>query len=273
MTDRNDEFTRRSFLKALGASLALAGLDGCTRMPAEKILPFVRQPPELTPGIPVHYATSMVIDGYATGIVVEAHEGRPTKIEGNPDHPASLGAAGVFEQASLLQLYDPHRATMLRTGRSPATWETFAAAMAPAKLRQRVGVRGAGLALLLEPTSSPLLAGLLARLQVLYPDMGVHYYAPLQADSANEALAAAGGTVIPQYDIRAARVILAMDADFLAASPFHLRYAREFADRRRDPLQDMNRLYVAEPSYTVTGAAADPLPGRREPGARGIPET
>ncbi|MEO7986443.1 MAG: 4Fe-4S dicluster domain-containing protein, partial [Gemmatimonadales bacterium] len=245
MGDHDDDFSRRSFLKALGASLALAGLDGCTRMPAEKILPFVHQPPEFTPGVPVHYATSMLIDGYATGLVVEAHEGRPTKIEGNPEHPASLGAAGVFEQASLLQLYDPHRAASVRAGRR---WPRVAAAMRPDKLRPRVGARGAGLALLLEPTSSPLVKDLFDRLRALYPAIGIHYYAPLTGST---------GMVIPQYDFHAADVILALDANFLAAGPFHLRYARDFADRRRDPREGMNRLYAAEPGYSVTGAAAD----------------
>jgi hypothetical protein len=257
--DRNhdDEVTRRSFLKALGASLALAGLDGCTRMPGEHILPFVNQPPEFTPGIPVHYATSMVLDGYATGLVVEAHEGRPTKIEGNPDHPASLGAAGVLEQASLLQLYDPDRATAIRAARATSTWQAFAATMGPPALRQRLGARGAGLALLLEPTSSPLIADLLAKVQSRYPDMSIHYYAPLTPDSPTSARTVTGAAVVPQYDLQAANVILGVDSDFLATGPFHLRYARAFADRRRDPLASMNRLYVAEPGFTVTGAAAD----------------
>src|SRR5690348_4966988 len=108
--ERGDGINRRSFFKLLGASLALAGVGACTSMPDEKILPYVNQPPEITPGIPLHYATSMVLDGYATGLLVESHAGRPTKIEGNPDHPASLGASGVYEQASVLELYDPHRA-------------------------------------------------------------------------------------------------------------------------------------------------------------------
>src|SRR5438045_8410220 len=103
----DDPLGRRRFVTLLGASLALAGLDGCSRMPPRDILPYVDQP-ELTPGRPRYYATSMVLDGYATGLLVESHEGRPTKVEGHPDHPASLGAAGVFEQASVLQLYDPH---------------------------------------------------------------------------------------------------------------------------------------------------------------------
>jgi Fe-S-cluster-containing dehydrogenase component len=250
-----DDLTRRSFLKALGASIALAGLDGCTRIPAEKILPFVTQPPELTPGVAVHYATSMVLDGYATGLVVEAHEGRPTKIEGNPDHPASLGASGILEQASVLQLYDPHRAKRIRSGGAPSTWQSFTTAMSPAALRQRVGARGTGLALLLEPTSSPLISSALALLQTLYPDMSVYYYAPLLSDASSTALTADG--LIPQYDIGAADVILSVGSDFLAAGPFHLRYARQFSDRRRTPLTGMNRLYVAETGFSVTGATAD----------------
>ncbi|HWC46677.1 MAG TPA: oxidoreductase, partial [Casimicrobiaceae bacterium] len=246
MLNDGDDVTRRSFLKLLGASIALAGLDGCTRMPAEKILPYVNQPPELTPGVPVYYATSMVLDGFATGLLVEAHDGRPTKIEGNPDHPASLGAAGVFEQASLLQLYDPSRATRVRNGSATASWRAFAATFAPEQLRRRVG-DGERLALLLEPTSSPLVADLLARIQTLYPRSSVHYYAPL----------ARGDALIPQYDLRSADVILAVDSDFLASGPFSLRYAREFADGRRDPRRGMNRLYVMEGSFTPTGAAAD----------------
>ena len=251
----HDDLTRRSFLKALGASMALAGLDGCTRIPAEKILPFVIEPPELTPGVPVHYATSMVLDGFATGLVVEAHEGRPTKIEGNPDHPASLGAAGVLEQASLFQLYDPDRATRVRSGGASSTWAAFTNAMSPSALAARVGARGERLAVLLEPTSSPVVASALAALQSHYPDMRVYYYAPLAPGAAGEAFTTPG--LIPQYDVHAADVILTAGADFLAAGPFHLRYAREFADRRRTPLAGMNRLYTIEPGFSVTGATAD----------------
>ena len=127
--------------------------------------------------------------------------------------------------------------------------------MSPAALRQRVGARGTGLALLLEPTSSPLISSALASLQTLYPDMSVYYYAPLISDASSTALTADG--LIPQYDIGAADVILSVGSDFLAAGPFHLRYARQFSDRRRTPLTGMNRLYVAETGFSVTGATAD----------------
>jgi molybdopterin-containing oxidoreductase family iron-sulfur binding subunit len=250
-----DELTRRSFLKALGASLALAGLDGCTRMPAEKILPYVHEPPELVPGVASHYATSMMLDGFATGLVVETHEGRPTKIEGNPDHPASLGASGMLEQASLLQLYDPDRAKSVRTGAAPSSWRAFAAAVSPSTLRPRVGARGAGLALLLEPTSSPLISSQLAAVRALYPDATICFYSSGQSRSLDAAFDATD--VIPQYDLRSADVIFSAGSDFLASGPFALRLARQFADGRRAPSTSMNRLYVAEAGFSVTGGAAD----------------
>src|SRR5919202_985403 len=127
--------SRRNFLRLLSASAALAGVGACTRRPAEKILPYVSRPPELTPGIPLHYATSMVLGGYATGLLVESHEGRPTKVEGNPEHPASLGAAGVYEQASVLQLYDPHRARAVRRGNRATTWSDLVRSLAPDQMR------------------------------------------------------------------------------------------------------------------------------------------
>jgi molybdopterin-containing oxidoreductase family iron-sulfur binding subunit len=255
MHESSEDLSRRGFLKFLGASVALAGLDGCTRMPADKIIPFVNQPPELTPGIPVHYATSMVLDGFATGLIVEAHEGRPTKIEGNPGHPASLGAAGIFEQASLLQLYDPDRARRVREGRTGSTWNRFCAAMAPEMLRKRVGTAGERLALLLEPTSSPLIAAQLDTLRALYPDLRVYYYAPLHSRAADSAFTSTG--LLPQYDLEAADVIVSASSDFLANGPFNLRYARQFAERRRSPADGMNRLYVMESAHSVTGGAAD----------------
>jgi Fe-S-cluster-containing dehydrogenase component len=255
MIDHDDDLSRRTFVKALGASIALAGLDGCTRISSDKLIPYVIQPPEFTPGVPVHYATSMVLDGFATGLIVEAHEGRPTKIEGNPDHPASLGAAGVLEQASLLQLYDPDRARRPRLGREPTTWDAFVASMSPRALANRAGARGAGLALLLEPTSSPLIAAALASLRSTYPEMHVHFYSPLSSESASQAFDQPG--LIAQYDLSEADVILSVASDFLASGPFTLRYARQFADRRRTPLEGMNRLYVMEAQFTVTGATAD----------------
>jgi Fe-S-cluster-containing dehydrogenase component len=254
MIEHHDDpaLDRREFLRLAGASIALAGLDGCTRMPAEHILPYVDNRPELTPGVAQHYATAISLDGYATGLIVESHDGRPTKIEGNPAHPASLGATGALEQASVLQLYDPDRAKSARIGTARTTLAAIAAMLSPNALAARVGARGAGLRFLIEPTSSPLEEELLARVLAAHTDARVHMYAPLVAERER-------GTVVPQYDFASADVILAVDSDFLAAGPFHLRYARQFADRRRvaRPADPMNRLYVIESSYSPTGAAAD----------------
>ena len=104
-----DGASRRTFLKLMGASLALAGIGGCTRKPDEKIVPYVRQPEEMVPGKPLYFATALTRGGYARGVIVESHEGRPTKLEGNPNHPASLGAADAMTQAEILNLYDPDR--------------------------------------------------------------------------------------------------------------------------------------------------------------------
>jgi molybdopterin-containing oxidoreductase family iron-sulfur binding subunit len=258
----SDGVSRRSFIKLLGASAALAGLGACMREPAEQILPYTTRPPEVTPGIPLHYATSMTIDGYATGLLVESHEGRPTKVEGNPEHPASLGATGVYEQASVLQLYDPHRARVFRASGHPADWRAFVQAFgAGSALRGGAGNgRGTGLHFLLEPTSSPLVGELLDRVRERYPNAGIHFYAPLESATGLEAARAVlGRAVIPQHDFTRADVVLALDADFLDAMPFHLRYARQFADRRRveTPAAEMNRLYVVEGMLSTTGGIAD----------------
>jgi molybdopterin-containing oxidoreductase family iron-sulfur binding subunit len=243
---------RREFLRLAGASIAFAGLDGCTRMPAENILPYVDNRPELTPGVGQHYATAMCVDGIATGLIVESHEGRPTKIEGNPDHPASLGASSAIEQASILQLYDPDRAKAARVGAARSAWSTVRQSLTPAVLGTRVGSRGERLRLLIEPTSSPLEEELLARVMERYPGATIHMYSPAVADRATAPLVA-------HYDIARADVILSVDADFLASGPFHLRYARQFADNRRlnAPTDAMNRLYAIESGFTPTGVAAD----------------
>src|SRR5438270_9687079 len=120
-----DPVERRTFLKLMGASLALAGVTACTRQPAEKIVPYVRQPEELIPGRPLFYATAMPLGGIATGLLVESHEGRPTKVEGNPDHPASLGACDAFSQAAILGLYDPDRSQALSFEGEISSWARF----------------------------------------------------------------------------------------------------------------------------------------------------
>ncbi|HWA85948.1 MAG TPA: TAT-variant-translocated molybdopterin oxidoreductase, partial [Opitutus sp.] len=148
------DLDRRDFLKLLGGSLALAGLAGCGGRPAEKILPYVSTPENLVAGQPDFYASAFSVEGYARGILVESHEGRPTKIEGNPDHPESLGATDAMTQASVLSLYDPDRSRAPRHEGLISSWNEFESAWFP-RQRALVDRRGRGLALLTEPTTSP----------------------------------------------------------------------------------------------------------------------
>ncbi|HSU98117.1 MAG TPA: twin-arginine translocation signal domain-containing protein, partial [Gemmatimonadaceae bacterium] len=253
-----DAMTRRDFVTLLGATVALAGLGACVREPAEKILPYVHGSPDAIPGAALHFATSMTLDGYATGLLVTSHGGRPTKIEGNPDHPASLGAAGVFEQASVLQLYDPHRARYVQNGRRRGSWRALSEVLSPATLKRSAGARGAGLALLLEPTASPLIATRLARVRDVFPDARTYFHAPLENDgSTRAAIEVLGGPVVAQYDFRNADVVVSLGADFCASGPFHLRFAREFGERRRKTPEKANTLYVVECSPSPTGTLAD----------------
>src|SRR3954447_18717205 len=127
--DEDADEGRRNFLKLMGASLALAGMTACTRQPTEHIMPYVRQPEDLIPGRPLFFATAVTVNGVATGMLVESHEGRPTKMEGNPGHPASLGASDSFSQAAILQLYDPDRAQALTYNGEISSWSEYAGAL------------------------------------------------------------------------------------------------------------------------------------------------
>jgi molybdopterin-containing oxidoreductase family iron-sulfur binding subunit len=240
--------TRRSFLQWMGASLAMAG---CARDLPDKILPYTVRPREVTPGVPNFYATSMVLDGFATGLLVESHEGRPTKIEGNPQHPLSLGATGLWHQASILQLYDPARAGRVRHKGNESGWHTLLM-----HLHQKKG----NLRLLLEPTSSPLVHELLDRLRAARPGTEVTFFAPCSSRTQVEgARLAFGRSLQPRYDLGRADVILSLDSDLLGNAPGSLRYARDWSSRRRldSPEDELNRLYMVEPALSVTGSVAD----------------
>src|SRR5204862_1182620 len=126
------------------ASMALAGLSACTRQPTEHIMPYVRQPEELIPGRPLFYATAMTLSGVANGLLAESHEGRPTKLEGNPEHPATLGACDIYSQASVLQLYDPDRSQSALFQGEIRGWGEFLSGLREVLARQRA-VGGAGL--------------------------------------------------------------------------------------------------------------------------------
>ncbi|MBV9658874.1 MAG: TAT-variant-translocated molybdopterin oxidoreductase [Verrucomicrobia bacterium] len=259
-----DGTSRRNFLKLMGASLAFAGLSACTRQPQETILPYVRQPQEITPGIPLQFATAMPhFHGFARGVLVESHEGRPTKIEGNPDHPASLGATDVFMQAAILDLYDPDRSrNVLRAGEI-SSYDLFYTELT-ALLAAQDAKAGAGLRILTETVTSPTLGAQLDALLKKYPRAKWHQYEPLTRDHVRDGARQAFGDFLEtHHDFSKARVIVALDSDFLFAHANSLRYAREFTNGRRvaeaaEPgAATMNRLYVVEPTPTITGASAD----------------
>ena len=260
----SDPVARRAFLKVMGASLALAGLTACTRQPAETIVPYVRQPPEMIPGKPLFFATAMALGGVATGLLVESHEGRPTNVQGNPQHPGSLGACDIYSQAAVLGLYDPDRSQTLMTLGEIRPWPRFLGAIR-AILSAQQPLKGGGLRLLTESISSPTLAAQIRDLLSRYPAARWHQWDPASRDNARAGAKLAFGEYVDcQYRFERADVILTLDADFLSPGPGHLRYARDFVARRRpEQAATMNRLYAIESMPTSTGARADHrLPAR-----------
>jgi MoCo/4Fe-4S cofactor protein with predicted Tat translocation signal len=252
-----DSVSRRGFLKVMGASMALAGMTGCVRLPLEPIVPYVRQPEDVIPGRPQFYATAITLGGYASPILVESHLGRPTKIEGNDKHPASLGGTDIFAQAHILGLYDPDRSQSVVSMGDQQSWQAFLNALHGPLSAQKV-LQGAGIRILTPTISSPTLADQLRNFLKIYPQAKWHVYEPVNRDNVLEgAKMAFGQPVETLYDFEKADVIVSLDADFLYAGfPGNVRYIRDFA-KRRNPDGKMNRLYVIESTPTTTGAKAD----------------
>ncbi|MCI0354130.1 MAG: TAT-variant-translocated molybdopterin oxidoreductase [Acidobacteria bacterium] len=259
-TEWPEGVSRRHFLHLMGASLALAGLSACTRQPTETIVPYVRQPEEIIPGKPLYFATAMTLGAAALPLLVESHMGRPTKVEGNPEHPASLGATDVYAQASVLTLYDPDRSQTLTYLNEVRPWTAFLGAMRGPLAIQKT-TQGAGLRILTETVVSPTLAAQLDSLLGVFPNARWHQYEPVNRDSVGlGAQMAFGQFVNAQYRLENVDVIVSLDADFLASGfPGFVRYAREFARRRKlvGGAKAMNRLYAVESMPTTAGAVAD----------------
>jgi MoCo/4Fe-4S cofactor protein with predicted Tat translocation signal len=258
-----DKASRRGFLKVMGASLGLAGMTGCVKLPLEPIVPYVRQPENVIPGRPQYYATAMTLGGYAQPLLVESHLGRPTKIEGNDQHPASLGGTDIFAQASLLSMYDPDRSQNVASMGDVRSWQGFMSVIRGPLAAQK-SLQGAGIRILTTTISSPTLADQIRNFQKLYPQAKWHVYEPVNRDNALEgAKAAFGQPVETRYDFTKADVIVSLDADFLYAGfPGNVKYIRDFASRR-NPDGNMNRLYVIESTPSATGAKADHRIGLR----------
>ncbi len=250
---------RRQFIKLMGASMALAGAAGCTRQPKEFILPYVRQPEEIVPGQPLYYATALSWQGVGRGVLVESHTGRPTKIEGNPDHPDGRGKSSVLTQAAILGLYDPDRSKTLKYRGRIGAWDRFLGDISALRSRHAAD-QGEGLRLVTGPITSPTQLSLIEEITQAFPKAVWCRYAPLARDAVYAgARQAFGEAMETRFNLEAADVILSLDADFLHEGPGALHYAAQFAARRQpgERAETLNRLYVAECTPSVTGAIAD----------------
>jgi MoCo/4Fe-4S cofactor protein with predicted Tat translocation signal len=257
----DDAVSRRGFIKLMGASLALAGLSACAYQPTEMIVPFVRQPEGYVPGKSSFYATAMSLGGAATGLLVRSNEGRPTKIEGNDLHPASLGASDAYSQASLLGLYDPDRSQVLNFRGEIRTWSAFLGAVREALDNQRPK-QGAGIRFLTEAITSPTLAAQITDILREFPQARWYQYEPVgRANAGTGAFQAFGQPVNAILNLDRADRILSLDADFLGCGPQSLRNGRLFASRRRVEGEGgpsrMSRFYAVESTPTNTGGSAD----------------
>ncbi len=249
---------RRDALKLLAGSMALAA-SGCGK-PQEEIVPYVEMPERLIPGIPLKFATTLALGGYGRGAIVTSHEGRPTKIEGNPRHPGSLGSTDVFAEAEIFNLYSPDRSQAVKQGREIRSWADFTAAW---QKRQEIhhADQGAGLRLLTGRIASPTLLRQIKALQSAYPRMVWHAYEPVDdaQSAATQSVFKRPLDALPR--LQDADVVLSLDSRFLDAGPRQIPMARAFSDRRRvrRDTKDMLRLYAVEPIPTLTGANADHL--------------
>lgn len=253
----DDSVSRRNFIKVMGASLAFAGLSGCVIQPAEKIVPYVRPNEDMLPGKPLYFATSMVIGGIATGVLAKSYEGRPVKIEGNPEHPGSLGATGIFEQASLLDLYDPDRSQEIKFRGAASNWQNFMlAARTAIEENRRDG--GAGIRFLTPTVTSPTLQAQYLQIAAELPNSRWIQYEPINNDNSLSGAKLAFGTPVhPVYRFDKAERILSLDADIFSGT--NPRYISDFAKRRAysEESGQMNRLYCVETRATLMGAKAD----------------
>ena len=255
------QINRRDLLKFMGASLALAGLSGCRGvfLPEDKVVPYVKQPEELVPGEALFYASAITLAGFATGVIVEQHEGRPTEIAGNPMHPASLGAADVMTQAEVLSLYDPDRANTPTNIDELSTWPAFEEALADFL---KTSIQGEGLRILTGTVTSPTFVAQMEKLQAKLPNLKWHAWEPCGRIQVMEgANLAFGQTLNTYYDFSKAKCIVSLDGDFLnpTENPGSLAYARQFANGRRvtGATGTMNRLYAMESTPGLVGMVAD----------------
>lgn len=253
--------SRRNVLKLLGASMALAGVTGCSRQAEEHIVPYVNMPEHLVPGQARYYATTALIGGYAHGLLAETHEGRPTKLEGNPDHPATLGACDAVAQAAVLSLYDPDRSSSVTYHGAIAGYGSCLVELSE-KNQQWDERQGRGLAFVIGTVTSPSETARIESLRERWPQARWYVHEAVDRRAVYQASEALFGRLLePYYDFSQVDVALSLDADFLQSQPGFLRYAHDFMARRRPRDRDtaLARFYAVDTTPSVTGAVADHL--------------
>ena len=253
----DNTLSRRNFVKVMGASLALAGLTGCVIQPNEKIVPYVRSQEGMLPGRPNFFATAMTLGGVATGLLAKSYDGRPIKIEGNPDHPGSRGATDILAQASILGMYDPDRSQEVTYRGDSSTWERFMPAFRQAIDEDR-STGGAGIRFLTETVVSPTLVDQFNKLKTELPNAKWVQYEPVNADNATAGAKMAFGSAVQTiYKLDKATRILSLDSDIF--SSFNVGLIKDYSAGKRysEGKKDINRLYVVETAATITGAKAD----------------
>lgn len=257
-----DDPGRRQFLKLMGASLLLAGLGGalggCSDGKSDQAIPYVNQPENTVPGIPRQYATAVLFEGYAQPVIATTYSGRPTKLDGNPDHPITRGASDAFMQSAIFGLYDPERSKTPTHDRAPASWAKFDGALSA--LRQRWQQRnGEGLRILSGATTSPTFIRQMRQLASRYPNMRWHRYEPIGTAQQDNAMAAAFGRVLtPHLRLESCEVVVSLDHDLLGPGPHQVLNAGAWANRRGEQAleQGRSRLHIAEAMPSLTGTVA-----------------
>ena len=253
-----DDPRRRQFLKLMGASLLLAGLAGCGQTKSDQALPYVNQPENLVPGVPVDYATALLFEGYAQPVIATTYSGRPTKLDGNPDHPVTRGKSDAFMQSAIFGLYDPERSKIPVHNGVSASWREFDGALTALRAHWRER-KGEGLRILTGATTSPTLIRQMRLLAERYPDMRWHQFEPVGAAHQDEALMAAfERPVTPHYRLDRCEVVVSLDHDLLGPGPHQVMHAGAWAKSRGEiaPREGRSRMHIAEAVPSLTGTVA-----------------
>ena len=268
-TSEDTNLDRRTFIKLMGASVALASFAGCRR-PTEKIVPYVNKPEDIVPGVANQYATTMALGHQAYGLLVKSNEGRPNKIEGNAMHPSSQGGANAMLLAQPLTLFDPDRSQNVLNQGKAKSYAAFVDFWRE-KFKSLQDQSGAGFYVLSESFHAPTMHRLQQSFKKAFPKAKWLVYDAFSDQNVHEATKIAFGDYLkPLYHFDRAQTIVALDHDFLHSDPNHIANSKAFSQRRRVENKDakMNRLYVVEPALTTTGSMADhrlPLSSRLIP--------